>query len=98
MIVRWSVCGSRYTSGCSCRRKRCRLGDPWMAAGHSAAFSGIPAAVAYDERVPPTKQPLTDFRVFDLLNQANGDAGAVEITRSLAVGEYGINAAEHFLQ
>lgn len=46
----------------------------------------------------PTKQPLTDFRVFDLLNQANNDAGAVEITRSLAIGEYGINAAEHFLQ
>jgi len=45
----------------------------------------------------PAKQPLMDFRVLDLLNQAN-DASATEITRSLAVGEYGIDAAEHFLQ
>jgi HD-GYP domain-containing protein (c-di-GMP phosphodiesterase class II) len=45
----------------------------------------------------PAKQPLTDFQVLDLLNQPN-DAGGTEITRSLAVGEYGIDAAEHFLQ
>jgi len=35
-----------------------------MAAGHSAAFRGIPATVAYDERVPPTKQPLTTKQVY----------------------------------
>jgi hypothetical protein len=32
----------------------------------------------------------------DLMDQAN-DAHAVEIVRSLARGEYGIDAAEHFL-
>ena len=45
----------------------------------------------------PNKQPLADFRVVDLLAQGR-DANATEIVRSLAVGEYGIDAAEHFLQ
>jgi HD-GYP domain-containing protein (c-di-GMP phosphodiesterase class II) len=44
----------------------------------------------------PDKQPLTHFQVMDLMDQAN-DAHAVEIVRSLARGEYGIDAAEHFL-
>jgi len=45
----------------------------------------------------PNKQPLADFRVVDLLAQGR-DANATEVVRSLAVGEYGIDAAEHFLQ
>ena len=40
----------------------------------------------------PDKQPLRDFQPFDLLNQAN-DSNAVEIVRSVAVGEYGIDTA-----
>jgi len=40
----------------------------------------------------PDKQPLADFQPFDLLNQAN-DRSAVEIARSVAAGEYGIDAA-----
>lgn len=44
----------------------------------------------------PNKQPLAEFHVLDLLAQSR-DQGT-EIARSLAVGEYGIDAAEHFLQ
>lgn len=40
----------------------------------------------------PDKQPLTDFQPFDLLNQVN-DRSAIEIVRSVAVGEYPINTA-----
>lgn len=43
------------------------------------------------------KQPLTDFHSVDLLHQAN-DSDAIEIVRSLAIGEYGIDAVELFLQ
>ncbi|HEX6831961.1 MAG TPA: HD-GYP domain-containing protein, partial [Rudaea sp.] len=45
----------------------------------------------------PGKQPLSDFYVVDLLRE---DAAAEprQIVRGLAVGEYGIDAAEHFLQ
>ena len=45
----------------------------------------------------PNKQPLVDFRVLDLMVQEAGK-GAVEIARSLALGEYGIDVAEHFLR
>ena len=45
----------------------------------------------------PAKQPLTDFRVMDLM--AQGQTGrAIEIERSLALGEYGIDVAAYFLQ
>jgi hypothetical protein len=45
----------------------------------------------------PAKQPLTDFRIMDLMTQ--GQTGrAIEIERSLALGEYGVDVAEHFLQ
>jgi putative nucleotidyltransferase with HDIG domain len=44
----------------------------------------------------PDKQPLQDFSVRDLMDQAQG-RHAVEIVRSLACGDYGIDAAEHFL-
>lgn len=44
----------------------------------------------------PTKQPLHDFRPVDLMKL--GDKDAVDIVRSLAVGEYGIDAASLFLQ
>lgn len=44
----------------------------------------------------PTKQPLTDFRPVDLMKL--GDKDNVDIVRSLAVGEYGIDAASLFLQ
>lgn len=40
----------------------------------------------------PDKQPMTDFQPFDLLNQAQ-DRNAIEIVRSVAVGEYSINTA-----
>lgn len=46
----------------------------------------------------PNKQPLADFRVVDLLAQSKEHHAATEIVRSLAVGEYGIDAAEHFLR
>lgn len=45
----------------------------------------------------PNKQPLTDFRVMDLMVQ-DAEKGTVEIARSLALGEYGIDVAEHFLR
>jgi len=45
----------------------------------------------------PNKQPLTDFRVLDLMAQ-DPEKGTVEIARSLALGEYGIDVAEHFLR
>ena len=44
----------------------------------------------------PTKQPLRDFRTVDLMKL--GDKDGVDIVRSLAVGEYGIDAAMLFLQ
>lgn len=44
----------------------------------------------------PNKQPLTDFRAVDLM--APGDGRAVDIVRSLAAGDYGIDAASIFLQ
>lgn len=44
----------------------------------------------------PTKQPLNDFRPVDLMKL--GDKDNVDIVRSLAVGEYGIDAATLFLQ
>lgn len=44
----------------------------------------------------PDKQPLTDFRPVDLMSL--GDKGAVDIVRSLAVGDYDIDAAGLFLQ
>jgi HD-GYP domain-containing protein (c-di-GMP phosphodiesterase class II) len=44
----------------------------------------------------PGKQPLTDFRQVDLMAQS--EKGSVDITRSLAAGDYGIDAAELFLQ
>lgn len=43
----------------------------------------------------PGRQPLTDFRQVDLM--ALGDKDAIDIVRSLAVGDYGIDAAELFL-
>lgn len=45
----------------------------------------------------PSKQPTTDFRQLDLMGLGHG-AGTVEIVRSLAVGDYGIDAAALFLQ
>lgn len=45
----------------------------------------------------PNKQPLVEFQVFDLLTQ-NKKGFQIEISRGLAAGEYGIDAAEHFLQ
>jgi HD-GYP domain-containing protein (c-di-GMP phosphodiesterase class II) len=45
----------------------------------------------------PNKQPLVDFSVLDLMVQDAGK-GAVEIARSLALGEYGIDVAEYFLR
>ena len=45
----------------------------------------------------PAKQPLTDFRVLDLMAQGQV-RHAVEIERSLAFGDYGVDVAEHFLQ
>jgi len=44
----------------------------------------------------PGKQPLTDFRQVDLMSQR--DKSTVDIVRSLAAGDYGIDAAELFLQ
>lgn len=44
-----------------------------------------------------SKQPLTDFHVLDLMDQ-NDTKHSIEIVRSLALGQYGIDAAEHFLQ
>jgi HD-GYP domain-containing protein (c-di-GMP phosphodiesterase class II) len=43
------------------------------------------------------KQPLADFHTMDLLNTQAGQTPVV-ISRSLAVGEYGIDAAQFFLQ
>ena len=45
----------------------------------------------------PAKQPLADFHSLDLLNTQVGHEPVV-IARSLAVGEYGIDAARFFLQ
>ena len=45
----------------------------------------------------PAKQPLADFRVLDLMAQGQVKH-AIEIERSLALGEYGVDVAEHFLQ
>ena len=44
----------------------------------------------------PNKQPLDDFRPVDLMKLGNKDA--VDIVRSLAVGDYGIDASRFFLQ
>jgi hypothetical protein len=43
----------------------------------------------------PNKQPLDDFRAVDLM-QLDDDEG-VDIVRSLAVGDYGIDASRFFL-
>ena len=43
----------------------------------------------------PDKQPSTEFRVLDLMEQPEGPA--VEIVRSLAAGDYGLDTAELFL-
>lgn len=43
----------------------------------------------------PGKQPLSDFRQVDLM--ALGDKDPIDIVRSLAVGDYGVDAAELFL-
>ena len=45
----------------------------------------------------PNKQPLIEFQVFDLLTQEK-KGFQIEIARGLAAGEYGIDAAEHFLR
>lgn len=45
----------------------------------------------------PNKQPLADFRHADLMAQRDSDE-AVDIVRSLVVGDYGIDAARLFLQ
>jgi len=45
----------------------------------------------------PNKQPLVDFQVFDLLTQ-EPKGFQIEIARGLAAGEYGVDAAEHFLR
>jgi HD-GYP domain-containing protein (c-di-GMP phosphodiesterase class II) len=45
----------------------------------------------------PNKQPLVDFQVFDLLAQ-DPKGFQIEIARGLAAGEYGVDAAEHFLR
>jgi len=44
----------------------------------------------------PNKQPLNDFRPVDLMQL--GDKDGVDIVRSLAVGDYGIDASRFFLQ
>ncbi|MDQ6647249.1 MAG: HD-GYP domain-containing protein [Pseudomonadota bacterium] len=44
----------------------------------------------------PNKQPLSDFRPVDLMKP--GDKDAVDIVRSLATGDYNIDAATLFLQ
>ncbi|MFA6230490.1 MAG: HD-GYP domain-containing protein [Rhodanobacter sp.] len=44
----------------------------------------------------PGKQPLTDFRPLDLMSM--GDQDAVDIVRSLAPGDYSIDASTLFLQ
>ena len=44
----------------------------------------------------PNKQPLDDFRPVDLMKL--GDKDSVDIMRSLAVGDYGIDASRFFLQ
>ena len=43
----------------------------------------------------PNKQPLDDFRPVDLMKL--GDRDGVDIARSLAVGDYGIDASRFFL-
>jgi len=45
----------------------------------------------------PNKQPLREFRILNLLEQPKRHY-EITIARSLAVGEYGVDAAEHFLQ
>lgn len=44
----------------------------------------------------PDKQPLSDFRVLDLMEQGHGRPAA-EIARSLAVGDYGFDASDLFI-
>jgi HD-GYP domain-containing protein (c-di-GMP phosphodiesterase class II) len=44
----------------------------------------------------PNKQPVSDFRQLDLMAQGH-DRGAIDIVRSLVVGDYGIDASELFL-
>jgi HD-GYP domain-containing protein (c-di-GMP phosphodiesterase class II) len=46
----------------------------------------------------PNKQPLTDFHVLDLMSQGDDVKDPIEIARSLALGEYGIDVAEYFLR
>ncbi|MHB1056374.1 MAG: HD-GYP domain-containing protein [Rhodanobacter sp.] len=46
----------------------------------------------------PNKQPLVDFRQVDLMMHQSDDSTAIDIVRSLLVGEYGIDASELFLQ
>lgn len=46
----------------------------------------------------PNKQPLADFRQLDLMMHQADDASAIDIKRSLAVGDYGIDATDLFLQ
>jgi hypothetical protein len=43
----------------------------------------------------PNKQPLDDFRPVDLMQL--GDDEGIDIVRSLAVGDYGIDASRFFL-
>ncbi len=45
----------------------------------------------------PNKQPLVEFQVFDLLTQDKKNP-QIEIARGLAAGEYGVDAAEHYLR
>jgi hypothetical protein len=44
------------------------------------------------------KQPLADFRPIDLMMHQSDDEFAIDIARSLLVGEYGIDASALFLQ
>jgi hypothetical protein len=46
----------------------------------------------------PNKQPLADFRQLDLMMHQVDDASAIDIKRSLVVGDYGIDATDLFLQ
>jgi HD-GYP domain-containing protein (c-di-GMP phosphodiesterase class II) len=45
----------------------------------------------------PDKQPSTEFRQLDLMAQSPSES-EIEIVRSLAVGDYGVDASELFLQ
>ncbi|HEY8587221.1 MAG TPA: HD-GYP domain-containing protein [Rhodanobacter sp.] len=46
----------------------------------------------------PNKQPLEDFHQVDLMMQEASGGRTVDIARSLAAGDYGIDAAELFLK